>query len=397
MKASIIVPSYNSKERLYYNLISLNHQDYPHGDFEVIVIDNGSTDNTMEMLANFNADYPLLTVRIDQNRGIAHGRNQGLIKASGDILIFHDSDMIAPRDFVRKHIEAHTDDNTIICGLSWRRVFSYYYNNFTPYQVEIFKRFEHKYPPKEALANAAPYRLLSEQQIIDGSFMEDSFDLEMGLISALKDILQRYGEDFASYRLPWRFFLTNNASVSRSKVFSVGLFDENIVKYGFEDYDLGIRLYKSGGQYKIRHDIVSVHQEHPTNSTFDAMNDNLNYICEKYDHIYFVDVHLACLCYHTSLNPDEVNEIMEDIYRLYGMEQYHGLVNLFLGLLQTVRKRYYPQPNQDISQVLSKGILPLAEIIRQSRELYEGYGMHYFIKALYTLIRDVYQVDMQSI
>ena len=50
MKASVIIPSYNSKERLYYNLISLNNQDCDFNIFEVIVVDNGSIDNTLEML-----------------------------------------------------------------------------------------------------------------------------------------------------------------------------------------------------------------------------------------------------------------------------------------------------------------------------------------------------------
>ena len=109
MKASIIIPSYNAKERLYNNLISLNCQDYPFEDFEVIVIDNGSTDHTAEMLSTFQSHYSLINVRVEKNRGIAYGRNQGIVKASGDILIFHDSDMIATKDFVRKHIEAHQE------------------------------------------------------------------------------------------------------------------------------------------------------------------------------------------------------------------------------------------------------------------------------------------------
>ena len=51
MKASIIIPSYNANHRLYLNLISRSYQDYPQQDFEVIVVDNGSTDDTIDMLA----------------------------------------------------------------------------------------------------------------------------------------------------------------------------------------------------------------------------------------------------------------------------------------------------------------------------------------------------------
>ena len=59
MKASIIIPSYNSKERLYYNLLSLNNQDCDFEIFEVIVVDNGSNDDTLQMLKKFKAKYNL--------------------------------------------------------------------------------------------------------------------------------------------------------------------------------------------------------------------------------------------------------------------------------------------------------------------------------------------------
>ncbi|MCY8262211.1 glycosyltransferase family 2 protein, partial [Bacillus inaquosorum] len=94
MKASVIIPAYNSKERLYNSLLSLNQQECDE-EFEVIVADNGSEDGTLSMLESFQADFPLVFTRIKENRGIAYGRNQALRNARGDILIFHDSDMLA--------------------------------------------------------------------------------------------------------------------------------------------------------------------------------------------------------------------------------------------------------------------------------------------------------------
>ena len=142
MKGTIIIPSYNACERLYNNLLSLNHQDYPHDQFEVIVIDNGSADNTAKMLSEFPASFRLKMVRIDENIGIAHGRNQGISKAAGDILIFHDSDMIAEKSFVRKHIEAHQNGNTVVCGMIWKEIFTYYYKNFEDFRIPEFNKSE---------------------------------------------------------------------------------------------------------------------------------------------------------------------------------------------------------------------------------------------------------------
>ena len=93
-------------------------------------------------------------------------------------------------------------------------------------------------------------------------------------------------EELKDYVLPWRFFITNNASVERNRVIEVGMFDENIVGYGFEDYDLGIRLYKSGSKFIFDKNIINVHQEHPTNNNIAESRENINYICEKYNNIY---------------------------------------------------------------------------------------------------------------
>lgn len=130
MKASVIIPAYNSKERLYNSLLSLNQQECDE-EFEVIVADNGSEDGTLSMLKSFQADFPLIFVRIKENRGIAYGRNQAVRNARGDILIFHDSDMLAAKDLVAKHIKAHeNEENLVVCGLFWKRIYSYYYERF---------------------------------------------------------------------------------------------------------------------------------------------------------------------------------------------------------------------------------------------------------------------------
>ncbi|MDU4752202.1 MAG: glycosyltransferase family 2 protein, partial [Clostridium butyricum] len=286
MKASIIIPSYNSKERLYYNLLSLNNQDCNFEIFEVIVVDNGSNDDTLQMLKKFKAKYNLKFKRIEKNSGIAHGRNEAIKMAEGDILIFHDSDMIAPKDFVTKHLNDHKEQNIVVCGISWKRIITFYYEELeksgTNYELldylsEDFKKIN-KYPT------------IKKQSIIDGSYMNYSFDLDSDFTRVLKGILNDYRDNLDDYMLPWRLFITNNASVERKKVLDVGMFDEAIVGYGFEDYDLGIRLYKSGSKFIYDEDILSVHQEHPTNIKAVEIGTNTSYICNKYNNIYFIDV-----------------------------------------------------------------------------------------------------------
>jgi len=385
MKASIIIPSYNAKDRLYLNLLSLSYQDYPHQDFEVIVVDNGSTDDTMDMLFKFEANFPLITVRLDQNKGIAYGRNQGILKATGDILIFHDSDMIASKDYVRKHIEAHQVRNKVVCGLCWRRIYSFYYKNFKSFHQQLFKKLNNQYT-EVFRVNDNVYQLISEQQIKDGSYMNYTFDFDnVMLFSYLKEILQSYGENLVGYHFPWRYFLTNNSSVERKRVLEIGLFDENNPYWGFEDFDLGYRLYKSGSEFVVRHDIISAHQEHERNYTTKEIKSSTDYWFEKYNKIHCIDMLLSLLFDITSvfppmkpiIEPSYLNELMEEIYEMHEQADYKDLLELFREMLQNAKIKYLKQ--EELTPI------DTGKFKNMVNNLQEKYGMIHFPKAFFAL------------
>ncbi|WP_055666942.1 glycosyltransferase family 2 protein [Desnuesiella massiliensis] len=392
MKASIIIPSYNSSERLYLNLVSLKYQDYPHEDFEVIVIDNGSSDDTETMLSNFEADFALKRIHINENRGIARGRNKGILEASGDILIFHDSDMIAAKDFVRRHIEAHHKENIVVCGLPWLRIYSYFYKVFASYEMYNFSRHIYKYNLETDYWLKDKYKLITEQQIKDGSFLNLAFDLDMDFITSLKETMAIFGEDLKGYNLPWRFFITNNASVDRKQVIEVGSFDENIVRYGFEDYDLGIRLYKTGGEFKLSHDIISVHQEHPKNATPNDVKENVNYMCEKYNNIYYIDMILLCLSYSVPVDYQSINSVMSDINRMHILGNYNDILSIFLEILQTAIKISFKHDIDAKSTMLPYICKNYYIIKKQLKELQEEYQMFHFTNMFSGLMKSIFNM-----
>lgn len=392
MKASVIIPSYNASERLYLNLVSLKYQDYPHDDFEVIVIDNGSFDDTETMLSNFEADFTLKRIRIDENRGIARGRNKGILEASGDILIFHDSDMIATKDFVRRHIEAHDKENIVVCGLPWLRIYSYFYKNFAPYEMYNFSRHVYKYDLEADYWQKDKYKLLTEEQIKDGTFINLAFDLNMDFITSLKDTMTIFGEDLKDYNLPWRFFITNNASVDRKQVIEVGSFDEEIVRYGFEDYDLGIRLYKAGNQFKLSHDIISIHQEHPKNATPDDVIENVNYMCKKYDNIYYIDMILLCLSYSVPMDYQSINSVMSEINRMHVLGSYNDILSIFLEILQAAIKVSFKHDMSVKSTMLPYICQNYYIIKKQIKELQEVHKMFHFTNMFSGLMKSIFNM-----
>jgi glycosyltransferase involved in cell wall biosynthesis len=115
LKASIVVPCYNSATRLHIPLESLTRQDVPDGTFEVIVVDNASTDDTRAAAANHPAvrwmaqhQMGFKIVREDR-QGLTHARIRGVLEASGEIVGFLDDDNAADVGYLREVISAFGD------------------------------------------------------------------------------------------------------------------------------------------------------------------------------------------------------------------------------------------------------------------------------------------------
>lgn len=392
MRVSVIIPSYNSRERLYYNLITLNNQDCDYDTFEVVVVDNGSNDNTIEMLKEFESKYPLKFVRVKENKGIAHGRNEGVKRAEGDILIFHDSDMLAPIDFITRHLKHHEEGNIVVCGVPWKRINTFYYKELEKAGLNYKDDILPIYGMDIDDIKMDKQPLISSESIVDRSYLNYIYNLDTDFMKILKGILDRYGDNFRDYALPWRFFITNNVSVERSRVIQVGMFDESIVGYGYEDYDLGIRLYKSGSKFVFDKDILNVHQEHPSNIRISEAHDNVNYICSKYNNVYFLDVILVCVSYVTSIDGSTINELVIDINNMLPVTSFRRLLEIFLELIQTCRKRFFVEGVKDRYSIMPNIYINLEELIMELKYLRDEFGIKYFTEAMLALIRDIYRI-----
>lgn len=116
---SIIIPSFNRCDTLKKVLTALEDQSFPTARFEVIVIDDLSTDDTADYVADF-AKQTKLCVHVVQGTATTTGaaRNRGLEKAVGRRILFLDSDTIPPRDVLVQHMiwHDHFGDRSCICG-----------------------------------------------------------------------------------------------------------------------------------------------------------------------------------------------------------------------------------------------------------------------------------------
>lgn len=114
-KVSIILPAYNASTTLERTIASVKAQDYK--DWEIIIIDDGSTDKTPELAQDYaKKDERILYYKQD-NAGVSSARNTGLTKADGDWILFLDSDDTIDPRFLSKMMHSANDNNSdiVIC------------------------------------------------------------------------------------------------------------------------------------------------------------------------------------------------------------------------------------------------------------------------------------------
>lgn len=190
---SVIIPTYNRRAILEKALRALADQTVRPSTYEVIIVDDGSTDGTDEMVNSFDAPYALSYYR-QERQGPATARNRGIRAATGELIVFIDSDIVVTPVFLEAHLKAHP-------GLS----------------------------AEEQGASGPEDLVIGHGPVIH----TDNIDDPTAATMKVTDISRA-------------FFATGNVSIRKKHLFDAGLFDEEFVEYGWEDLELGLRLRKLG-------------------------------------------------------------------------------------------------------------------------------------------------------
>lgn len=132
----MIIPVFNDAERLKLCLEALERQTYPKDRYEVIVVDNGSHDSSVEVAESFGTVLLLKEPR----PGSYAARNKGIAVAKGGILAFTDSDCIPDSKWLENGLKAIVDP--LQCGLAAGRVDLFFKNPEAPTAVEIYESIE---------------------------------------------------------------------------------------------------------------------------------------------------------------------------------------------------------------------------------------------------------------
>lgn len=212
MIASVIIPTHNRCASLKRMLENLEEQSFSHKDFELIVVADGCEDDTVDTVKSFKASFHLLLFELP-GVGAASARNKGASQANGHYLIFVDDDMELSANFIKEHVAAHKNENDIVIG-------------YSPLQQE-----------------SKP----GTQRMALREWWEEKFQ-------AMRD---------RRYRFRYDDLTSGNFSISNALFNKVNGFDTSLLCR--EDYELGYRLIKAGGNFSFAYKAKAIHRDEVTN------------------------------------------------------------------------------------------------------------------------------------
>ena len=193
---SIITPLYNTATYLEKTFASVLNQSYK--NFEWIIVDDSSTDNSLEIAKNLSKDKRIKILSLDKNSGAARARNTGLDNASGDYIIFLDSDDEIDETFLEEQIKFIEKGYSIITA-GYRRKTPNSVTSFIP-PHEITLKMILKGNPLSCLTTMYDYKLFHEERFKEDLERHEDF---LFWINLLKKGYKAYGNQkvLATYNL----------------------------------------------------------------------------------------------------------------------------------------------------------------------------------------------------
>lgn len=282
---SVIIPTYNRSCLLNYTLKSLVKQDIGKDRFEVVVADDGSSDDTREVVRKFKRWLNVKYV-FQEDRGYrpASARNKGICASEGNICLFIDAGVILHPGCIASHVDFHAGNRQRAAAIGY----VYGFENGPGSEDKLIKMIAPE-DPVESI------RRLSRNPLF--------FDVR-------EEQYKRHNDKLEELPAPWYYFWTCHVSVLRLDLVNVGLFDENYDgRWGAEDNDLGFRLQESGTEIRLLRAAKAIHYPHDKDKTEKRKQGYLNCI---YFHNKFQTraTRLFLDNYHTETRFVDLNELL---------------------------------------------------------------------------------------
>ena len=146
VKLSVIVPVYNVEKYVSECLESLMNQDLSKDEYEVICVDDGSSDNSLEVLKEYEKKYPNIRVYTQENSGVCVSRNRGIELAKGEYVWFNDSDDFIYPNCLKALYEVAKSNNLDQLYFNLKQVgidltYADFIKNLPPFKVDNYREF----------------------------------------------------------------------------------------------------------------------------------------------------------------------------------------------------------------------------------------------------------------
>ena len=117
-KISVIIPAYNSSKSINKCIDSIITQTY--NNLEIIVLNDGSKDNTLDIIKNYEKTDKRIKIIDKENTGVANTRNKGINVSSGEYLMFIDSDDYIDKDYIENMYKEMIENNSdiVVSGMT---------------------------------------------------------------------------------------------------------------------------------------------------------------------------------------------------------------------------------------------------------------------------------------
>lgn len=260
MKISVIIPTYNRRQLLDFTLDALRKQTLDKDQYDVIVVDDGSTDDTRAVVDRHRPFQDIKYIyQDDLGFRAAAARNLGIASSKHEICVCIDTGILLHKDALRCH------------------------------------QIVHQNATRNLAVNAYTYAFqqhdITAQQLIQAIDLHDlegtlrTFEHQKIHLDIREEVYSHFADDMNRMPAPWALFWGCHTSVKRQVLLDVGLFDNRFESWGCEDDELAYRLYKQGIAFKLCRDACGIHYPHPKNETqnTDSGLRNLEYMYAKHN------------------------------------------------------------------------------------------------------------------
>lgn len=305
-KVSFLLCSYNRAEKVEQCLSALKSQSVSVDSYEVVCINDGSTDLTGEKMLSYLQTHPGIYVEHDRNRALAAARNTAIKASRGELLAFINDDTYPTQNFVEEHLKTHearVGESIAVFGVI---------------------------PFIDSLRNRLFSRMLIERNLYF------SFTGK---------------EENKVY--PFWNFITGNLSVPRRVFLENDIwFDETFLRYGFEDIECGYRLCEKGLRifHNPRAEVIHDHKITIENYVTRAVDNAINLL-------QFAEKHRNSKVWNYVFGVESINDEMLGAWKLQlaeALPKLEHFVNAISSIQETILPDHLSESDPEVKTIIDQ-------------------------------------------